>query len=294
MQKFKKPEEMHQVWTPERAARRRKEVTTQIAVTSATTIVILLAFIPIILMLFLSLKSKAQFFGDFWAWPNPPKWSNYAAAWSDLAINMLNSVITVLVGTFITVCLSAMSGYVFAKLEFPLKNFLFLMLLALMMIPGVLTLTPSYKLMQRLHLTNSWWSLWFSWVSGSQIMGIYMCRTFISSQPSALFESARIDGATEFQAFYKLAVPLAKPILATLVVMNMISMYGDFIWPLLVIESTRKQVISVQIRAYSSDSGTDYGKMISGFVVCTIPLLLMFCTSARLYIEGLTSGAIKA
>ena len=144
MQKFKKPEEMHQVWTPERAARRRKEVTTQIAVTSATTIVILLAFIPIILMLFLSLKSKAQFFGDFWAWPNPPKWSNYAAAWSDLAINMLNSVITVLVGTFLTVCLSAMSGYVFAKLEFPLKNFLFLMLLALMMIPGVLTLTPSY------------------------------------------------------------------------------------------------------------------------------------------------------
>ena len=294
MQNIKKPEELHQVRTPEYVIKRRKEVRSQVLITTATTLILLMSFIPIILMLFLSLKSKAQFFGNFWAWPNPPQWKNYAAAWDDLAINMLNSIITVSVGTLATVCLAAMSGFVFAKLEFPCKNFLFMMLLALMMIPGVLTLTPSYKLIQRLHLNNTWWALWFSWTSGSQIMGIYMCRTFISSQPSALFESARIDGATEFQAFYKIAVPLAKPILATLVVMNIISMYGDFIWPLMVIESTKKQVISVQIRAYSSDSGTDYGKMIAGFVVCTIPLLLMFCTSARLYIEGLTSGAVKA
>lgn len=294
MQTRKELIKMHHTRTPEYKRRKRKEITGQTLITIATTIILLLAFIPIILMFFLSLKSKAQFFGSFWAWPTPPQWKNYAAAWDDLCINMLNSVITVTVGTAITVCLAAMSGYVFAKLEFPCKNLLFILLLALMMIPGVLTLTPSYKLIQRLHLNNTWWALWFAWSSGSQIMGIYMCRTFISSQPSALFESARIDGATEFQAFYRIAVPLAKPILATLVVMNIISMYGDFIWPLMVIESTKKQVISVQIRAYSSDSGTDYGKMIAGFVVCTVPLLMMFCVSARLYIEGLTSGAIKA
>lgn len=294
MQKIKTPKEMHQVWTPERAARRRKEFTIQTLIYIMTTIVLLCAFISIFLMIFLSLKSKAQFYGRFWAWPNPPQWGNYAAAWGDLWRNMINSILTVLIGVMGTVCLSAMSGYVFAKLHFPGKNFLFLMLLALMMIPGVLTLTPSYKLMQRIHLTNTWFALWFPWISGSQIMGIYMCRTFMGSQPSALFESARIDGATEFQAFYKIAVPLAKPILATLVVMNMIGFYGDFIWPLMVIETTAKQVISVQIRTYTSDAGTDYGKMIAGFVVCTIPLLVMFCTSARLYIEGLTSGAIKA
>jgi ABC-type sugar transport system, permease component len=172
-----------------------------------------------------------------------------------------------------------------------------MMMLALMMIPSVLTLTPSFKLIQRLGMKNTWWALWLPWASGGQVMGMYLCRTFIAAQPAALFESARIDGAREFQAFYKIAVPLAKPILATLVVTNMISLYGDFIWPLLVIDSNSKQVISVAIQTYSSSTyggTTNYGAMIAGFVMATIPLLLMFMFSSRLYIEGITSGAIKA
>lgn len=267
----------------------------QSLVTFLAVLFVLLAFIPIFLMLFLSLKSQSQFYSNLWAIPNPPQWSNYNAAWNQLFGNMVNSVTTVCVGTLMIVVLSAMSGYVFARLEFPGKNFLFMMMLALMMVPGVLTLTPSFKLIQRMGLKNTWWALWFPWASGGQVMGMYLCRTFISSQPPALFESARIDGATEFQAFYLIAVPLAKPILATLVVMNMISLYGDFIWPLLVIDSNTKQVISVAIQTYSSSTGiTNYGAMIAGFVMASVPLLVMFMFSSRLYIEGITSGAVKA
>ena len=279
----------------QRRRRRIRDFSFQSIVTIIAVVFVLLAFIPIFLMLFLSLKNQAQFYGNLWAIPNPPQWSNYNTAWNQLLVNMVNSVITVSVGTLLIVVLSAMSGYVFARLHFPMKNFLFMMMLALMMVPGVLTLTPSYKLIQRLGLKNTWWALWFPWASGGQVMGMYLCRTFITAQPPALFESARIDGATEFQAFYKIAVPLAKPILATLVVMNMISLYGDFIWPLLVIDSNTKQVISVAVQIYSSSTGiTDYGAMIAGFVMATIPLLLMFMFSSRLYIEGITSGAVKA
>lgn len=272
-----------------------RTISFQTLITVIAIIFVLLAFIPIFLMLFLSLKSPSQFYSNLWAIPNPPQWSNYNAAYLQLFQNMVNSVITVTVGTLLIVVLSAMSGYVFARLDFPLKNFLFMMMLALMMVPGVLTLTPSFKLVQRLGLKNTWWALWLPWASGGQIMGMYLCRTFISAQPAALFESARIDGAREFQAFYKIAVPLAKPILATLVVMNMISLYGDFIWPLLVIDSNSKQVISVAVQTYSSSTGTtDYGAMIAGFVMATVPLLIMFTFSSRLYIEGITSGAVKA
>ncbi len=272
-----------------------RTISFQTLITVIAIIFVLLAFIPIFLMLFLSLKSPSQFYSNLWAIPNPPQWSNYNAAYLQLFQNMVNSVITVTVGTLLIVVLSAMSGYVFARLDFPLKNFLFMMMLALMMVPGVLTLTPSFKLIQRLGLKNTWWALWLPWASGGQIMGMYLCRTFISAQPAALFESARIDGAREFQAFYKIAVPLAKPILATLVVMNMISLYGDFIWPLLVIDSNSKQVISVAVQTYSSSTGTtDYGAMIAGFVMATVPLLIMFTFSSRLYIEGITSGAVKA
>jgi ABC-type glycerol-3-phosphate transport system permease component len=279
----------------QRRQRKTRAMSFQIFITALTILFVLLAFISIFLMLFLSLKSQSQFYSNLWAIPNPPQWKNYDAAWSQLFKNMLNSVITVAVGTLFIVVLSAMSGYVFARLEFPMKNFLFMMMLALMMIPGVLTLTPSYKLIQRLGLKNSWFALWLPWASGGQVMGMYLCRTFISSQPASLFESARIDGATEFKAFIYIAVPLAKPILATLVVMNMIGLYGDFIWPLLVIESNTKQVISVAIQTYSSSTGmTDYGAMIAGFVMATVPLVVMFSFSSRLYIEGITSGAVKA
>lgn len=272
-----------------------RTISFQTLITVIAIIFVLLAFIPIFLMLFLSLKSPSQFYSNLWAIPNPPQWSNYNAAYLQLFQNMVNSVVTVTVGTLLIVVLSAMSGYVCARLDFPLKNFLFMMMLALMMVPGVLTLTPSFKLIQRLGLKNTWWALWLPWASGGQIMGMYLCRTFISAQPAALFESARIDGAREFQAFYKIAVPLAKPILATLVVMNMISLYGDFIWPLLVIDSNSKQVISVAVQTYSSSTGTtDYGAMIAGFVMATVPLLIMFTFSSRLYIEGITSGAVKA
>lgn len=272
-----------------------RTISFQTLITVIAIIFVLLAFIPIFLMLFLSLKSPSQFYSNLWAIPNPPQWSNYNAAYLQLFQNMVNSVVTVTVGTLLIVVLSAMSGYVFARLDFPLKNFLFMMMLAVMMVPGVLTLTPSFKLIQRLGLKNTWWALWLPWASGGQIMGMYLCRTFISAQPAALFESARIDGAREFQAFYKIAVPLAKPILATLVVMNMISLYGDFIWPLLVIDSNSKQVISVAVQTYSSSTGTtDYGAMIAGFVMATVPLLIMFTFSSRLYIEGITSGAVKA
>ena len=279
----------------QKSSRRAREGVFQTVITFAAIIFVLLAFIPIFLMLFLSLKSQSQFYANLWAVPIPPLWANYNAAWAQMFRNMINSVVTVAVGTALIVVLSAMSGYVFARLEFPGKNFLFLLMLALMMIPGVLTLTPSYKLIQRLGLKNTWWALWFPWASGGQVMGMYLCRTFITGQPASLFESARIDGATEFQAFYKIAVPLAKPILATLVVMNMISLYGDFIWPLLVIDSNSKQVISVAIQTFASSTGTtNYGAMIAGFVIATIPLLLMFSLSSRLYIEGITSGAVKA
>jgi ABC-type glycerol-3-phosphate transport system permease component len=148
--------------------------------------------------------------------------------------------------------------------------------------------------MQDLHLTNNWLALIFPWVSGGQVFGILLCRTFLSNQPAALFESARMDGATELAAYYKIALPLAKPILATLAIMNLMGFYNDFIWPLMVIDNNSRQVITVAIRVFQSMTGSiDLGSMVAGFVFSLIPLLILFMFGSRLYIEGVTSGAIK-
>jgi ABC-type glycerol-3-phosphate transport system permease component len=266
----------------------------QIFVTVLSVLFLLLAFIPIILMLTLSLKSNVQIYGNFWSLPWPIQWSNYRVAVDTLIPNMVNSMVLVTVSTFFTVLLSSTSGYVFARLQFPGKNLLFYLILSLMMVPGILTLTPLYKLMQDLHLTNNWLALIFPWVSGGQVFGILLCRTFLSNQPAALFESARMDGATELAAYYKIALPLAKPILATLAIMNLMGFYNDFIWPLMVIDNNSRQVITVAIRVFQSMTGSiDLGSMVAGFVFSLIPLLILFMFGSRLYIEGVTSGAIK-
>jgi multiple sugar transport system permease protein len=207
---------------------------------------------------------------------------------------MINSMAVVSITTVVTAILSASGGYVFAKLEFAGKNFLFMAILSLMMVPGVLTLTPQYALMQTYGIYNTWLALILPWVSGGQVFGILLCRTSMTGLPTEIFEAARIDGCGETKAMMKIAIPLSKPMIATVVVMKMIDYYNDFIWPLMVIETNSKQVITVAIRVFQSATGTiDIGSMVAGFVFATIPLLILFICTSRLYIEGITSGAVK-
>lgn len=266
----------------------------QVTITTISILLLLMAFIPIFVMIILSLKSNVQIYGDFFTLPNPFQWSNYNKAVDKLIPNMINTVIVVVAAMSITVVLSAISGYVFARLQFPGKNFLFMCILALMMVPGILTLTPLYSLIQTYGIYNTWWALILPWVSGGQVFGILLCRTYMEGLPKELFESSRIDGCNELGALFRIAVPLSKPILATVVVMKMIDYYNDFIWPLLAIENNKKQVITVAIRVFqSSYNTTDIGTMVAGFVFATIPLFLLFIFTSRLYMEGLTSGALK-
>ena len=276
---------------------KKKQRRFEIMVTVIAVIFLLLAFIPIFTMLLLSFKSNAQIYGEFFSLPHPVQWSNYNTAVGMLIPNMINSLLVVAIATIITAVLSALGGYVFAQMRFPGKNVLFLMILALMMVPGVLTLTPQYALIQDLKLYNTWWALIFPWVSGGQVFGIYLCRTFMENIPKELFESAKMDGCTELKAMTRIAVPLSKSILATVVVMKMIDYYNDFIWPLMSVESNSKQVITVAIRVLQSAAGAtgnaDLGSLTAGFVFATIPLFILFIFTSRLYMEGLTSGAVK-
>jgi multiple sugar transport system permease protein len=267
----------------------------QIVIFLIALVLLFLTFIPVFTMIFLSLKSTIQIYGDFFALPNPVEWGNYNKAIGMLIPNMINTLLVVSAGTALTLMLCMMSGYVFARLNFPLKNFLYMAVIALLMVPGVLLLTPQYSLVQRYGMYNTWWALVLPWASGGQIFGILLCRTSIAQLPGEMFESARIDGCSELRALAGIALPLSKPILSTIAVMNMVAFYNDFIWPLLVIENNSRQVINVVIRVFQTMTGSvDLGSMVAGFVFATIPLLLLFIFTSRLYIEGITSGAIKA
>lgn len=209
---------------------------------------------------------------------------------------MFNTVAVVAIAVVLTLILSVMGGYVFARMNFPGKNLLYVLLMALMMIPGILYLAPNYALVQQYGIFNTWWALILPWISGGQILGIVLCRNSVEALPTDLFEAAKLEGCGEIRTLLYITVPLVKPILSTIAVLKMVDYYNDFIWPMMVIESNAKQVITVAVRVFAasqSAGGGQIGPMFAGYVIATVPVFILFLFTSRLYMEGMTAGAVK-
>lgn len=274
---------------------RRREAFGQFLILLSLIVLLALTLVPIILMVFFSLKDNGQIYGRFWGMPNPVRWENYSSGYSAMSRYITNTLTYSSISVLGVVFLSSLTGYVFARHRFPLKNPLYMIILSLLMIPGVLTLIPSFVWIKQLGILNSPWAVILPWTAGGQVFGILLCRTFFSTLPQELFESGRLDGATEFQLYYKIALPLSWPIIVTLAIMHLVGTYNDFIWPLLTISSSEMQVVSVGLTQFTTQFGvTDWGPRMAAYVVATIPLLVLFMFGMRYYIRGVTSGAIKA
>jgi multiple sugar transport system permease protein len=287
------------VFSPEqpitRQDARRREAFYQFLILLSLLVLLFLTLVPIILMVFLSLKDNGQIYGRFWGLPHPVRLENYPSGYQAMVGYITNSLTYSSLSVMGVVFLASLSGYVFARHRFPFKEIIYLAILALLMIPGVLTLIPSFVLVQQLGLLNTPWALILPWTAGGQVFGILLCRTFFANLPQELFDSGKIDGATEFQLYYKIAVPLSWPIIVTVAIMHLVGTYNDFIWPLLTITNSSMQVVSVGLTQFTSEFGiTDWGPRMAAYTVATIPLLLLFMFGMRYYIRGITSGAVKA
>lgn len=271
-----------------------REIRFQTIIEMIMLLIMFFSFVPVFVMLIMSFKTNWEIYNSFFALPKRIAWNNYSAAFAKLSVNMVNTLGVVAAAVVLTVVVAALSGYVFATMDFPGKNFLFMAIIALMMIPGILYLAPNYSLIQKYGLYNTRWALILPWVSGGQVLGILLCRNAIEAVPKDLFEAAKIEGCGEINSLLHIAVPLAKPMLSTIAVMKLVDYYNDFIWPMMVIESNKKQVITVAVKVFTSSVGsTEIGSMFAGYVIATIPLFILFMFTSNLYMEGMTAGAVK-
>ncbi|MCI8517932.1 MAG: carbohydrate ABC transporter permease [Hungatella sp.] len=278
----------------QRSEKKRKENRFQAIIEVIMVLVLTSSFIPMLLMIMMSFKSTWEVYNNFFGLPRAIQWSNYVGAVRFLIGNMWNTLGVVLAAVLLTLVLSTLGGYVFATKTFPGKNFLFSMIVVTMMIPGVLSLAANYTLIIEYGLLDSSWALILHWVTGGQVLGIILCRNSIEALPRDLYEAARIEGCGEFHLLTSITVPLVKPILSTVAVLKVVDYYNDFIWPMMVIESNRKQVVTVVLKVFTSSQDlSNVGIMFAGYVIATIPLLILFLFTSRLYMEGLTAGAVK-
>ncbi|NLF01497.1 MAG: carbohydrate ABC transporter permease [Anaerolineales bacterium] len=274
---------------------KRKGTIQQALIYVTLTVLLVFVFVPIVLMVVLSLKDNGQIYGRFWSLPKPYRWGNFVMGWSVISRYLLNSLIATGASTVFTVILSSIAGYVFARHSFPGKEFIYTAILALMMIPGVLTLVPAYVQVKNLGLAETRWGLILPWTSGGQVFGLLLCRSFFASLPEEFFDAARIDGATELQALSRIAVPLSRSILVTLGITRVVATYNNFLWPLLVISNPKQQVVAVGLTQFTSDLGvTDIGPRMAGYILATVPMVIIFAFGMRYYIQGVTAGGLKA
>ena len=161
-------------------------------------------------------------------------------------------------------------------------------------------LTPHFILASRLGLRDSLWGLSLFYIGGGQPFAVFLLSSYFSAQPEEIFESARMDGASELRSLWSIAIPLSMPILMTIAMMNFMGIYNDYIWPTLVM-STQNEMLMTALERYNPPTtrfGTwgrpDLGAQTAGFVFATAPQLVLFAFGMQYFVQGLTTGAVKA
>jgi raffinose/stachyose/melibiose transport system permease protein len=258
------------------------------------SILVVMTFYPVVAMLFMSLKDNPQFIHARWVPTLPFHFENFGYAWTAIHRYVFNSILVSAATALGVVALSALSAYVFARFQFPGRNFMYMAIIALMMIPGILTLVPSFLLVRDLKLLDSYLVMILPWVAGGQPFGILLLRSFFEGLPTELFESARLDGAGELKILQRIALPLSAPVLGTLAIMNITSTWNAVIWPSVTVSSEKYKTIVFGLWGFQGMYYQSWGPLNAAYVVSSIPLLILFAFTSRLFIQGLTSGALKA
>ena len=278
-----------------RVSARPRASRADIPLSAILAVLVVLTFYPFVFMLITSTKSPTQFSHHYWL-PVLPFHiqENYAAAWEQVDRYLVNTIYVGTVSVVAGLISTSLAGYVFARHSFPAKGFLFSAIMMLMMIPGILQLIPQFMWCKQLGLLNSYWVLILPYIAAGQAYSIYILRTFFASLPQGLFDAAKIDGASDLQIYYRVALPLSKGILGTLAILRFTGVWNDLIWPLIAVNDETHRTITVGLYFFQSGTLTQYGAMFAGYFIASIPLLILFGFFMNQFMAGITSGAIKA
>ena len=203
-------------------------------------------------------------------------WSVYVALWS----------------TLLTLVFCSMGGYAFAMFEFPYKNALFALVMGTMLLPSFMNMIPTFMIMDLIGWIDQPRALYIP--GAASAFGIFLMRQFVASSiPKDLIEAARMDGCSELGIYARIVLPLLKPALGTLGLITFIASWNNFIGPLVVMRSPEMYTLPLALRSLQSPVNTEWGALMTGSAIATLPLVVLFVLSSRQLISGLTTGAVK-
>lgn len=220
---------------------------------------------------------------------------NYKDVFREIPMGLyfFNSLLVASITTVGQVIFASLAGYAFARLNFKYKNAIFLMILITMLIPPQVNIIPLFFLMRELHLIDTYQALILPALFGG--FGIFLMRQYFLGFPKDLEEAAKIDGCNLFQTFYKIALPLAVPTVATLAIFTFVTTWNSFMWPLIVTNSESMRTLPVGLAIYKGSFRelTLWGNLLACSVICTVPVIGVFLLGKKYFISDILQGSVK-
>jgi arabinosaccharide transport system permease protein len=202
-----------------------------------------------------------------------------------------NSIFLTVVQTVLTLFVSAWVAYGFAIYDFKGKNFLFICVLILMMIPFEILMLPMYREIVAMKLINNYWGIMLPYLAHP--IAIFFFRQYLRSIPKEIVDAGRIDGCSEYGIFLRLILPMMKPAFAAMAIFIGMTSWNNYLWPLLVLSDSKKFTLPIGLTSLMSPYGNNYTLLISGAVMSVIPIIVLFFSVQKFFIEGMSTGSVK-
>lgn len=252
-------------------------------------------FVPFVFSIATSVKTQAEAARLSWGnmlWAANPIGEWYRQVF-DLGIGrwFLNSAIVAAVWVVARCFFDALAGYAFARMTFPGRNFVFLLVVSTLMIPGIVTLIPKYVLLQEMGLYNSYGALTVPFLSSA--FGIFLMKQFFESLPRELEEAARVDGASRFRMFWQIALPNAGPALTSLAIFSFQGSWNNFLEPVAFISDASLYTLPVGLAALRTEQQSNFPLLMAVAVISTIPIAIFYLVFQRYFVEGQSRSGIK-
>jgi ABC-type glycerol-3-phosphate transport system permease component len=260
-------------------------------------IVAALFVVPFLWLIITSLKDKPQVFTDPPTWiPSPIRWENYATVLTSPAFPFLrllgNTVFYSAASVIATVVSSTFVAYGFARLEFRGKNLLFGITLATLLLPGIVTLIPSYVLFRTLGWVGTYAPLILPLCFGSAF-NIFLLRQFMLTIPHDLTDAARVDGASDYTILWRIMVPLIKPAILVVAIFQFLASWNDFQGPLIYLSDVSQFPLVLGLNSFRTRFGVEWHLMMAATMLTTLPIIVLFFVAQRYFIEGVTLTGMK-
>jgi len=275
---------------------RRHSLRNEIAKHALIWFVLLFAFFPLYLMLVISFKSNTQFTENPWFFDDLSRWhwGNWRTAWFTVQNYIANSVVTSVGAVVFCLVMSILCSYVLAKHRFRGRGIVYYTLIGSMFLPGTAaTLITMFTLLQGLGLINNLWALVIVGAVGGQAVCVFILKQFIEEIPHELFESAQMDGAGHLQQIRHIVLPMSGSIMGTLAIMQFISNWNNLILPLVIMRDDELLTIPVGLMRLEFAYVKEWGELMAAYTISSIPLVVLFLFTMRLFLKGALAGAIK-